>query len=108
MSLLDTNPYLKDPELRDRLIERSVVTSCGVEGIKVMSKTAQKLKRVLPVSEKRMIKELSKMADALRNLLLERDCTIIELQEQLEQAKKDNLDMQIIRRILRDRHQGEE
>lgn len=34
-SLLHTNPYLKDPALRRRLIERSVVTSCGVEGIKI-------------------------------------------------------------------------
>jgi hypothetical protein len=34
-SLLQTNPYLKHPEIASRLIERSVITSCGVEGIKV-------------------------------------------------------------------------
>lgn len=33
--LIETNPYLKDPATRERLIRRSVVTSCGVEGIKV-------------------------------------------------------------------------
>jgi hypothetical protein len=32
-SLLETNPYLKDPELRKRLIRRSVVSSFAVEGI---------------------------------------------------------------------------
>lgn len=34
-SLIDTNPHLKDPDKRKELIERSVRTSCGVEGIKV-------------------------------------------------------------------------
>lgn len=32
-SLLETNPYLKDPEIREKLITRSVITSCGVEGV---------------------------------------------------------------------------
>jgi hypothetical protein len=32
-SLIETNPYLKDPEMRRKLVERSVRTSCGVEGI---------------------------------------------------------------------------
>ena len=32
-SLLETNPYLKNPELRKRLIRRSVVSSFAVEGI---------------------------------------------------------------------------
>jgi hypothetical protein len=31
--LIETNPYLQDPVERDRLISRSVRTSCGVEGI---------------------------------------------------------------------------
>lgn len=31
--LIDTNPYLQDPKLRQFLIKRSVRTSCGVEGI---------------------------------------------------------------------------
>jgi hypothetical protein len=32
-SLINTNPYLKDEENRKRLAQRSVRTSCGVEGI---------------------------------------------------------------------------
>ncbi len=32
--LIHTNPYLKDPTKREKLIETSVRTSCGVEGIK--------------------------------------------------------------------------
>lgn len=31
--LSETNPYLKDPVERDRLVTRSVRTSCAVEGI---------------------------------------------------------------------------
>lgn len=34
-SLIETNPYLKDPATREKLVMRSVVTSCGVEGVKV-------------------------------------------------------------------------
>lgn len=33
--LIKTNPYLQDPVERQRLIARSVKTSCGVEGIKL-------------------------------------------------------------------------
>jgi hypothetical protein len=32
--LIETNPYMKDPVLREKFISRSVRTSCGVEGIK--------------------------------------------------------------------------
>ena len=32
-SLLETNPYLKDPELRAYLIERFVVSSTAIEGV---------------------------------------------------------------------------
>ena len=32
-TLIQTNPYLRDPILREELISRSVRTSCGVEGI---------------------------------------------------------------------------
>ena len=31
--LSETNPYLKDPAMRKKLIEQSAVSSCGVEGI---------------------------------------------------------------------------
>lgn len=33
--LSETNHYLKDPEIRKKLAERSVRTSSGVEGIKL-------------------------------------------------------------------------
>jgi len=32
--LIETNPYLKDPIMREKLISQSVRSSCGVEGIK--------------------------------------------------------------------------
>jgi hypothetical protein len=32
-SLLETNPYLKDPEQRKRLLRRSLVSSFAIEGI---------------------------------------------------------------------------
>lgn len=41
--LSETNPYLKDPEMRKKLIRRSVISSCGVEGIKVDLETAPKV-----------------------------------------------------------------
>ena len=34
-SLIETNPYLKDPAMRKALLARSVDTSCVVEGIKI-------------------------------------------------------------------------
>jgi hypothetical protein len=34
-SLLETNPHLRDPVTRKRLNDRSVISSSGVEGIKV-------------------------------------------------------------------------
>lgn len=34
-SLIETNPYLKDPIIREKLIRESVINSCGVEGVKV-------------------------------------------------------------------------
>ncbi len=33
--LIETNPYLKDAAMREKLVTRSVVTSCGVEGVKI-------------------------------------------------------------------------
>lgn len=33
--LSQTNPYLKDPELRNKLVNRTVITSSGVEGVKL-------------------------------------------------------------------------
>tara|TARA_R110000868_G_scaffold410505_4_gene698864 strand:- start:109756 stop:109902 length:147 start_codon:yes stop_codon:yes gene_type:complete len=34
-SLLNTNPYLSNAKERVKLLKRSVISSCGVEGIKV-------------------------------------------------------------------------
>ncbi|MBI5634656.1 MAG: hypothetical protein HZA15_14395 [Nitrospirae bacterium] len=34
-SLKETNPYLKDPELREALLDISVATSSAVEGIRI-------------------------------------------------------------------------
>ena len=34
-SLLETNPYLKDPELRKYLIEQFVASSTAIEGVHV-------------------------------------------------------------------------
>jgi hypothetical protein len=38
-SLLETNPYLRDPEQRKRLIRRSVVSSFAIEGIILKEET---------------------------------------------------------------------
>jgi len=38
-ALIETNPHLKDPDMRKQLVVRSVRTSCGVEGIKKNQKT---------------------------------------------------------------------
>lgn len=40
--LIETNPYLKDPLLREKLIARSVRTSGGVEGIRAINAASQK------------------------------------------------------------------
>ena len=42
-SLIETNPYLKDAALRKKLIVRSVITSCGVEGVKINLEQARKI-----------------------------------------------------------------
>ena len=42
--LSETNPYLKDPVKRKKLIRRSVTSSCGVEGIKVDLEKTRKVK----------------------------------------------------------------
>jgi hypothetical protein len=43
-SLLETNPYLKDPELRAALIEISVASSTAVEGVRIkIPKLSRKL-----------------------------------------------------------------
>ena len=43
-SLLETNPYLKDPEQRKRLLRRSLVSSFAIEGIYVKEEPADSVK----------------------------------------------------------------
>lgn len=43
-SLLETNPYLKDPEQRKRLLRRSLVSSFAVEGIHLKEEAATSVK----------------------------------------------------------------
>jgi hypothetical protein len=47
-SLLETNPYLKEPVQRKRLIRRSVVSSFAVEGIYLKEKTDSCVKEDSP------------------------------------------------------------
>jgi hypothetical protein len=39
--LIETNPYLKDPTTRAKVIARSVETSCRVEGINIKLEVAK-------------------------------------------------------------------
>lgn len=32
-SLIETNPYLKDPEMRKKMFRRSIISSSAIEGI---------------------------------------------------------------------------
>jgi hypothetical protein len=47
-SLLETNPYLKDPDQRKRLMRRSLVSSFAVEGIYLKEETADSVKEDTP------------------------------------------------------------
>jgi hypothetical protein len=53
-SLLETNPYLKDPELRAALIEQSVASSTAVEGVHIK----------VPKLSKKLIKKMREIAAA--------------------------------------------
>lgn len=48
-TLLDTNPYLKDPEQRKRLLRRSLVSSFAIEGIHLKEEAAGVVKEETPV-----------------------------------------------------------
>jgi hypothetical protein len=45
-SLKETNPYLKDPLLREELILRSVISSSAVEGIRPSKEDKARLKEL--------------------------------------------------------------
>ena len=53
-SLLETNPYLKDPELRAALIERFVATFTAIEGVHIK----------IPKLSRKMIKKMREIAAA--------------------------------------------
>jgi hypothetical protein len=46
--LLETNPYLKDPEQRKRLLRRSLVSSFAIEGIHLKEEEAGVVKEDTP------------------------------------------------------------
>ncbi len=55
-SLLETNPYLKDPELRAFLIERFVVSSTAIEGVhfkypKITREIKKKMRQIAAAQE---------------------------------------------------------
>jgi hypothetical protein len=47
-SLLETNPYLKDPAQRKRLLRRSLVSSFAIEGIVLKEEPAGSVKEDAP------------------------------------------------------------
>ena len=47
-SLLETNPYLKDPAERKRLMRRSLVSSFAIEGIYLKEEPAGSVKEDTP------------------------------------------------------------
>jgi hypothetical protein len=47
-TLLETNPYLKDPEQRKRLLRRSLVTSFAIEGIDLKQEVPGVVKEETP------------------------------------------------------------
>ena len=49
-SLKETNPYLKDPLLREEMILRSVISSSAVEGIRPSKKDIARLKELAHIN----------------------------------------------------------
>lgn len=52
-SLKETNPYLKDPLLREELILRSVISSSAVEGIRPSKEELARLKELVEARKAR-------------------------------------------------------
>lgn len=59
-SLIETNPYLQDAAMREKLVARSVRTSCGVEGINLKQDT--KLPEINHRKEKKIYKHIKQIA----------------------------------------------
>ena len=51
--LRETNPYLKDPLLREELILRSVISSSAVEGIRPSKEELARLKELVEARKAR-------------------------------------------------------
>jgi hypothetical protein len=47
-SLLETNPYLKDPAQREKLLRRSLISSFAIEGIYLKEEPAASVKEDTP------------------------------------------------------------
>ncbi len=43
-SLLETNPYLKDPEMRKKLFRRHVISSSAIEGIHITEEDLERFR----------------------------------------------------------------
>jgi hypothetical protein len=55
--LIETNPYLEDKD-REKLIEKSVVSSCGVEWIKIGFKDLKETPKIkIPRRNKKIYKK---------------------------------------------------
>jgi len=55
-SLLETNPYLKDPEMRRKMLRRSIISSSAIEGIYI---TEEDLDRFEKERSEKCLKEES-------------------------------------------------
>lgn len=51
-SLLETNPYLKDPEMRKKLLRRSAISSSAIEGIYVTEEDLDRYQQKRALEEK--------------------------------------------------------
>ena len=54
-SLIETNPYLKDPILSEELILRSVISSSAVEGIRPSKEDLAKLKKLARINRGKIL-----------------------------------------------------
>jgi Fic family protein len=44
-SLLETNPYLKDPEMRKKMMRRSIISSSAIEGIHITEEDLDRIEK---------------------------------------------------------------
>jgi len=52
--LSDTNPYLRDPAVRERMVIKSVVTSSAIDGIRVSFEASRQGRRKLSARKRRV------------------------------------------------------